>query len=615
MLLRIAAALVLFAPASAFAQAAADPLAFLPEANRTTWRPGIPGGVPRATIVHATIDGAKYGDGKADAAAAINAAIQSAGDAARATGALQVVFLPDGTYRIGSSVVLDRSRVVLRGAGPERTRIRLDSPDPDAPAIRFGRFWPVYQERAWDVIASVPKGGRELVVAAADAADIRPGDVLQIDQEDADYVWFLDGRYRKRQPESDMNGPGTKAAPFRSVDTPGGPWRSVGQQVEVAAVRVYEQTATIELVAPVHVAFEAAQKPQIFHTATARAGHPGVRGSGIEDLYVTGGNRDNVTTANLAYAWIANIESDGDPRTVLAGSFQTPGGMHGQHVNLLHAYRCVVRDSYFHHARSINPGGGAYGISVANASSDNLVENNVAVHLNKPIVMNNSGGGNVIAYNYADDAYIADSPGWQESAIDGNHETFSHHDLFEGNWSVNLGSDSTNGNAGWQTFFRNFASGVNSSPPAPDQRNVRAVGVDGFNRGHVFVGNVLMEKPLQIRGYLPAYECTARRLCMNAAAVYRLGANVREYDAFDDGTARRETFRHGNWDAVSQKVVWDPDVTARELPPSLYLREKPAFFGTHRWPWVEPAGERRVYVLPAKERYEQRSRRALAAGD
>ena len=47
------------------------------------------------------------------------------------------------------------------------------------------------------------------------------------------------------------------------------------------------------------------------------------------------------------------------------------------------------------------------------------------------------------------------------------------------------------------------------------------------------------------------------------------------------------------------------DRPARVLPPSLYLTEKPAFFGTNPWPWVDPTGERRLGVLPARARYEE----------
>ena len=58
-----------------------------------------------------------------------------------------------------------------------------------------------------------------------------------------------------------------------------------------------------------------------------------------------------------------------------------------------------------------------------------------------------SGGGNVIAYNYVDNAVLWNSPGWQESAIDDSHGAFTHNDLIEGNWSPNIGSDTTHGNS------------------------------------------------------------------------------------------------------------------------------------------------------------------------
>ena len=80
---------------------------------------------------------------------------------------------------------------------------------------------------------------------------------------------------------------------------------------------------------------------------------------------------------------------------------------------------------------------------------------------NKPIVLDTIGGENVIAYNYVDQAIIMGTR-WQENALDGAHQTFSHFDLFEGNWAPNVGSDSTHGNAGWMTFFRNYTSGRNS---------------------------------------------------------------------------------------------------------------------------------------------------------
>ena len=98
----------------------------IPPERRTTWNPGIPGGIPIVTSIHTTIDAAVYGNGSVDATAVINNAIEAAGAAAADSGVRQVVYLPPGTYRTASSIALDQSNVVLRGAGAGLTRIRLD---------------------------------------------------------------------------------------------------------------------------------------------------------------------------------------------------------------------------------------------------------------------------------------------------------------------------------------------------------------------------------------------------------------------------------------------------------------------------------------------------------
>jgi hypothetical protein len=551
----------------------------IPPARRTTWNPGIPGGIPTVTAIHTTINASVYGDGITDATAVINNAIQAAGAAAAGSGTRQVVFLPAGTYRTTRSINLNRSNVVLRGAGSALSRIRLGSSSGET-AVRMGVYWPDYGSKV-DVVGSVPKGATSITVA--NASDIQVGDVLQIDQlDDTSYVRIGDCAWYKRGPHpEDVNGP----------SSPGG-YRSVGQQVEVAS----KSGNVLGLAGPIHIAFDAAYSPQVFKTATVRSGEPGTRYVGLEDLYVTGGNDGNISALNVAYCWIKNVESDG---STAAGP-----GMNGTHISLSHAYRCEVRGSYVHHARSINPGGGAYGISVRMQSSDNLVEDNIAYMLNKPLLMEASGGGNVVGYNYVDEAIIATNTSWQESALDGNHCSFPHDDLFEGNWASTIGSDTTHGNVGWQTFFRNYAPGRNSSNVQTG--NVRAVGIDGYSREHNIVGNVLLQPNLVVGGLPPVYDCITNSSCMSAAAVYRVGAGAMggDYTTRDDGTAFSLLYRHGNYDYVKNAVVWDPANADHALPSSLYRGAKPPFFGSLAWPWVDPLGTTKVATLPAKARFD-----------
>jgi hypothetical protein len=553
----------------------------IPQDRVTVWAPGVPGGIPSYSNVFATIDASTYGNGTTDAAGAINSALASAGAAASAAQP-QVVVLPAGTYLIRSPITINSSYVVLRGAGPTQTKIIGQT---GGNMIRLGWKW--NYTGLWNVTSDNPKGSTSITVS--DASSIQTGDVLQIDVvDDTGFVRIApDGVYFKRQPTTDINGPGRGGT--TAVTDPG--WRSIGQQIEVAS----KSGNTLTLTGPLHLAFPLARSPQVFKTATARSGEPGTRYSGIEDLYVSGGTNNMIGMVNTAYCWVRNIESDGRPSD---GNH----GMTGAHIQLIHAFRSEIRDSYFHHATSINAGGGAYGIVPGTSSSNNLIENNIAVHLNKPISMNNSGGGNVIAYNYADNAYSVSAPGWQENTIDGNHESFSHSDLFEGNWTTNIGSDTTHGNAGWHVFFRNYATGKNSAPPVPDSNNIRTAGIDAWSREHTYVGNVYAG--WVANGRQPVYQCTANGPCMGAEAIYRAGANAASYTDFDDGTAFAHLFVNGNFDPVNNAVVWDPSQPRRDLPPSLYLTAKPAFFGSQRWPFADPLGSPMVGVLPAKARYD-----------
>src|SRR2546423_938406 len=87
----------------------------IPTDRRTTWDPGNPGGIPSRTTICATVDAA-YGDGRTDATAAIQSAIEGCPEG-------QVVLLPAGTYRLTSNLEIKKG-IVLRGAGPTLTRLR-----------------------------------------------------------------------------------------------------------------------------------------------------------------------------------------------------------------------------------------------------------------------------------------------------------------------------------------------------------------------------------------------------------------------------------------------------------------------------------------------------------
>ena len=626
-----------------------DATGLLPADRLTLWRPGIPGDVPVVTAVASSLDAASFGNGSQDASAALNAALQGAGDLAASSGARQVVLLSAGTFRLGSTVFVNRSDVVLRGAGAA-TRLIVDHP---GAGLYLGQRADYPESAAFAVVAPVGKGSQVFQLSNADAARVQVGDVLEIDQEDPPatlaanghiytngYVWFGDGHYFKRQPTGDFNGPGEGGVPYvypapADGNPPGwandptlapwdnaanynarytGPGRSVGQQVEIAGKTAGATATTFTTVNVFHIAFESARKPQAWHTGTrptsARPGMPGTQFAGIEDLAITGGpggaNDDSgITGRNIAYCWIRDVTVDGQK---ISGDASRPG-LGGPLVVLAHAYRTVVRDSYLHHTSRMVNNAASYGIVYDNHSSDNLVENNIVHWMGKPIMFDASGGGNVVGYNDVDQAII-DGTAWQENALDGCHETFCMFDLYEGNEAPNLGSDSTHGNAGWLTFFRNYATGRNSTPyntgagQGLPTGNLRAAGMDAWSGPSSFVGNVLLAVDV---GSGVTYELTGKAHAARAAPVYRLGDNGTggSGGAWDDGTAAANAYRHANWDNVGNAVVYDPSVARKDLPNSLYLTSKPGFFGALPWPWVDPAAGARVGVLPARQRFEK----------
>ncbi len=548
-----------------------------PADRQTTWNPGIlsdgqlglpldADGIPRRTKVCATVDAARYGDGVTDAAGAIQSAIDACPPG-------QVVYLPAGTYLIARTLSVDKG-IVLRGAGrgTDGTRIRAKGSGATG-AIWIWARWPTYGP-AVDVTANIPKGSTSVPVASA--AGFEAGDVVQIDQlDDADYVHHGGCRWFKR-PDY---GPSST-----------GP-RSQGQTVEVVGKR-----GNVLLIGtPIHLGYRRSRSPQVFKPTS-----PIVKWAGVEDLYVTGtvGGQPMIYMLNAAFCWVKNVETD--------GSTATGNGLTGSHVAIERSYRCVVRDGYHHDASVVVQGGGAYGIRIVAHTSDSLVENNVIRNLNKPLVTQASGGGNVVGYNFVDDAWTVVDPRMQETTIDAGHGSFSFMELFEGNMAAQLATDLVWGNSGWMTFFRNYASSQQSRTEEHERYGIAAIAFEGKAHYMNVVGNVL-----GAQGKGLAFE---NLRAPDANAVYRIGARADGGDGtgdihrFEDPTLPGSTaytlLRHGNFDYVTGTVGWSPAIAERALPDSLYLARKPAFFGEHQWPWVDPLGTTKVRVLPAKARFD-----------
>ncbi len=558
----------------------------------TTWDPGIPGGIPARATVCATI-GAPYNDGTTDATSTIQAAI-----AGCPVG--QVVSLGAGTFKTTSYLTINKG-ITLRGAGSTQTKIAATLASGSTAAIYMRNDNATYGS-AVAITADVPKDATTITVASG--SSFAAGDLVQIDQfDDTSYLFDGNNPYFKR-PDY---GPTTTAH------------RSLGQTTLIKAVN----GNTLTLADPIHLGFKTAFSPEIFKPTgppapSGSTDPPGVvTYAGLENLYVTGGQNDEISMQLCAFCWAAGVESDGTTAVAASNGVAGPGlGMVGAHMLVDRSYRATIRDSYFHHATHIVQGGGAYGISLSRHTSESLIENNIIYDMNKPVTMRASGGGNVVAYNYIDDAWTSADPRLQETTLDMGHTSFPYMELVEGNYSPQIATENVWGNSGWMTIFRNYASSQQQrtddtgNPTYPKETyQIAGISLEAEARNMNVVGNVLGATGVGL-----VYEVHASPPGSTQATVWRLGQGVGAgggTDAIDDyenpaaaGSTALELFRHGNFDYVTNGVGWDPGVTNHTLPASLYLRARPSFFGAQTWPWVDPVGATKLFTLPAKARFD-----------
>ena len=218
---------------------------------------------------------------------------------------------------------------------------------------------------------------------------------------------------------------------------------------------------------------------------------------------------------------------------------------------------------------------------IGTGSSASLVENNISVDNNKPIASIASGGGNVIAYNYVDNAvHLEQHPGGRRTRSTTATATFTHHDLIEGNWTPNIGSATTHGNSGWHTHFRNYATGRNSSGNVT--ANLRAVGVDAWTHDQRLRGQRAPRAATcyQTNALLPERHAHLHQLGNNFMASAGTGTTATPWPT-SSATGTGTTVSNG-------QTVWANG--AKTLPPSLYLTGQARLLREQRtWPWVQPA--------------------------
>jgi len=442
----------------------------IPSARSVDWtHVGIPGGIPSASYpVCQTLSAS----GGADDSSAIQNAINSCP-------AGSVVQLNPGTYTLhrSSKVCVGKSddgsygvyeaglcltdkSIVLRGLGANPSQTTLNYGD-GANIISMGRTSLSASGITFiNITAGATKGSTQITLAST--SGIAAGSYLSITQLNPTDP--ADG-----QPLVSTEGYSGNCT-YCGHDNP---TKVMNQIDRVTAV----SGSTVTLERPLY--FNYTNSPQAFKLTM-------IENVGLENLRVVGttssganGTYKNVNMESCAHCWIHDVESD--------------WAVDRSHLYMSDVYGSEVSDNYVYEGFS-HVSGEDYAVYPEYRVSETLIQNNIirrARHSTPQV----GTSGNVIAYNYALDAYMEEyTNSLPETQSHGAHPYMN---LLEGNVYPNVEFDFGHGSNGYLTLFRNYINMTSNNPSTnkPMTGALYALAVAYYSNYDNILGNVIGAYP------------------------------------------------------------------------------------------------------------------------
>ena len=518
-----------------------------------TWeRAGVEGGIPVRANVCAVVTDMPYG---ADPTGSLGAsdAIQRAIDRCPAH---QVVVVPPGRYRIDRRLKIDRS-ITLRGAGAA-TVFEVFT-DGGAVLLQGALPWPPPKNNPQFFMPLLDAPRASTALELVNPMLVRPGMVVMVDElDDPDLVWMKSGGAHRAR------------ASMHMVEAKSGSRISFRPPLPID----YRREPRLS-VFPSILSFAGVEDIK-FQTSLPRLGQF-IEIFAAWNVWVRGSEFTGMPAKAIVAAWAGHLEFR---RNILRD--QSNGGPNSEGIDLLADVNwSLVVDN-------ICSAGGFPAITIGDGGAS----------------ANYSGGfGNVVAYNYCVDSYYTDPPtslshGIMAADI-GMHSPHPQFNLFEGNIVGKFGFDAYHGSASHNVLFRNLATGSNRWQHAT---NRTAIQIDRRNLHYSIIGNVIGQQ-----GRPFSFEF-ATKSGWTGSTAFRLGypdvgnggyagtfpptplaaANGGPRDLFVEpvGTAHGTTLIDGNWISNQDRQVWSGP--PRQLPDSLFLAGKPAWFGGLAWPPIDP---------------------------
>ena len=528
----------------------ASPEEIIPTDRRIDWRfTGIPGGIPERRSICITIDSAVYGNGTTDATSAIQDAIDSCPDE-------QVVYLPEGVYIVSDTIHLD-DYDTLRGAGPGKTILKhTGGYSRSMVDMRGSIYWQINKlHKTYDVLVA---NKDSTVITLSSTSGITPGDILLINQLN----------------DNDIVDPVGVEGKCTYCGYEGGD-RVLGQLVEVTAVKGNQ----VMLNLPLHWTYDTALDPWAYQVDADAM----IRHAGLEDLTLTQDDPEVefvIEMDGAQYSWVKNVEIKNVQRRAMW---------------VIESLQSEIRECYVHIGIDGYGRDRGYGILLDLHSSNNLVENNVLSTIDGGGIMTGGGAsGNVIAYNYLHDI-LFDDPWWMIASPSINHAPHPKMNLWEGNFGDKAEADIIHGSSSHNTIFRSRSFGWRNDTITT--RN-NAIEIAAKNTYMNVVGSVL-GTPGKSNRYevLPGqpYDDWSERV------IYALGVG----SDVEDPNVAATLLRHGNYDYVTNSVIWAPGILDHDLPDSMYRSGAPEWWCQQTpWPPIGPDVAGYANDIPAKRRFE-----------
>jgi hypothetical protein len=496
-----------------------------------------------------------------DATSATATANRTAFNAAIAACPLgQAVLVPAGHYCTNGAIYINR-RVVLRGAAPDTTIISCTT---NTNVIEMGSS--VSSSTYYNVLSGHGRGSSNLVVSSSNVGHFAVGGLVRIDQlNDPDLV-TIDGP----DPCTWCGRDGLNGT------------RAMGEVARVTGI----SGNTITLNRPLYYDYKSAFLPQICPMTNATP----LENAGVENLHITFETAQSAGNGvQIHYSvgcWVKRCEIT---------NFHN-GGLYPR-------WGCLsfeARENYIHNPTSYN-GGMGYAIRMWGYVCDSLIEDNIIFDCHTAIDIDTGGAGNVIAYNYAARLYPSSNVHWLLGGAD-SHGAHPYMNLYEGNCMEMMAFDNFHGSSSHNVVFRNYASGLSFDGYATT--NLRALVIDAWQRYWSVIGNVF-----GVAGAGQLYEIPSPYTTDNNKVIYKIGYWGSSYPGEPrDSTTISAMILHGNYDYVHAGLVWDPQISDHNIPDSLYLTSKPAWFGVLDWPPFTPErsgfNPNNINKIPAQVRFE-----------